>query len=378
MKHFSAAGDALAGRSERVEVARLNLLAGREALRATAYDRARAYARTGLALLGEEGWDDAYELARDLHVEQMRAEAFHADAADTPEAERVFRSARARVRTESDRTDLCVEWITLLTTRRQLARAIEVGRGRLAELGIPMPDRVTPDLVREKRESIRRLRAGRSIDELALLPGLRSPIHEGAIKTLVALVPAAFFLDGSLRGWLHMQVVALSLEHGMCDAAPYCFSGYGTLLAGALRRADGGCIVRAARARAERSLRERAPRRAARVPLRRLARLVGPSVPRGKGHAAPRLRARAHERRHDARDVRFDRAFGRLVLRERGPRRGGEDRALGDGHRVSPQGSRYGRRERDARPLRGGAPRRALHRRISGAPPRATSRSGRG
>jgi serine/threonine protein kinase/predicted ATPase len=230
VQHFNAARETLTERSDLLEVASLNLLASRQALRATAYDRARSYARAGLALVGEQGWGDAYRLARDLHVECMRAETFADDASEPVEAGRLFDLVRSRAQSESDRTDVCVEWISLLTMRRQLVQAIAVGRERLEELGIGLPLKVTPEVLVLQRERIRRLQGGRGTSELASLPELTSIVHEGAVRTLVALVPAAFFLDAALLAWIHTTVVALSIEHGVCDAASFSFSGYGTQL----------------------------------------------------------------------------------------------------------------------------------------------------
>jgi serine/threonine protein kinase/predicted ATPase len=252
-QHFNAARETIEDRAERLEVGRLDLLASRDALRATAYDRARGYARAGLAFLGEEGWKDAYEVTRDLHVAQMWAEAFADDAEGSQEAERVFQAARARVTSESDRTALHFERISILTMRRQLSRAMDAGRERLAELGISIPTLVTLDMLRAQREAIRTLQGGRSAGELLALPDIRSEVHEGAIRTIVALIPVAFFIDANLRAWLHMSVVLLSLEHGLCDAASYSLSGYGTLLRGIFdEQAEAAAFGRAAFALHER------------------------------------------------------------------------------------------------------------------------------
>jgi predicted ATPase/serine/threonine protein kinase len=231
-QHFNAARETIDTRDGRLEAASIDLLAGREALRATAYERAQGYARAGLAFLGDEGWSHRYELARDLCVALMWAEAFADDAAGVEGAARAFEEARARARSEADKTALWFEWISILTMRRKVDRALEAGRDHLAELGFEIPQAITRETLRTQREAIRALQAGRTAQELLALPDLRSEVHEAAIRTIVALIPVAFFKDALLRAWLHMSVVLLSLEHGLCDAAPYSLSGYGTILRG--------------------------------------------------------------------------------------------------------------------------------------------------
>jgi predicted ATPase len=244
VQHLNLARRLLERREERVRAAELNMLASREALLATAHERAQEYARTGLALLGTEGWRDAYALARDLHLEAMCAESF---AGDATAARACFDAARAEVTSESDKTALYVAWIDLETTRRNLGSALDATRERLAQLGVAMPDKVTLERLKEEHLAIRALRARRSVEELLYLPELSDPVHAGVIRTLVAAVPAAFFRDSLLRAWLHFTVVRTSLEHGVCEASSYGFSGYGTALSGLFdRHAEGAAFGRLA------------------------------------------------------------------------------------------------------------------------------------
>jgi predicted ATPase len=55
--------------SKRDELARLNLIAGRKAKAATAYEIAAGYIRTGLSLLTPESWQYQYELTLPLYTE---------------------------------------------------------------------------------------------------------------------------------------------------------------------------------------------------------------------------------------------------------------------------------------------------------------------
>jgi predicted ATPase len=260
VQHFNAARATIDDPAERAQVARLDLLASREALRATAYGHARGYAEAGLAFLGDDGWRDAlYDVARDLHLSRIWAEAF---AGDAGEAERTFRAARANVRGEADRTALHGEWIRILTMRGQLRAAIDAGREHLRSLGVEMPETVTPEMLRAQRDAIRRLLGPRGAGALLALPDLASEVQEGAIRTLVALVPPAFFLDAALRAWIQMTVVLLSAQYGLCDAASYSVSGYGSLLRAVFEEHDeAASFGRAALALHDRFPDDRAPAR---------------------------------------------------------------------------------------------------------------------
>src|SRR5439155_26584804 len=71
VQHLNAGRELAERRPERVRLAELNLVAAREAQLATAYGAACTYAKVGLALLGDAGWEDAYATARDLRIEEM-------------------------------------------------------------------------------------------------------------------------------------------------------------------------------------------------------------------------------------------------------------------------------------------------------------------
>src|SRR5207247_9953562 len=101
--------------------------------------------------------------------------------------------------------------------------------------------------------ALRALRGIRRTDDLLHLPEALDPRTVGAIRILVALVPAAFFLDENVRAWLHLKIVGLSLVHGLSNESSYGFSGYGTLLISRFHKiAEGAAFGRLALAMNER------------------------------------------------------------------------------------------------------------------------------
>src|SRR3981081_1437499 len=89
--HLIASGD------ERERVADLNLIAGKRAKSATAYDAALKYLRAGSALLTEETWHRNYELV--FSIEHLMAECEMLTAEMVVAEDRMLRlSQRARNR----------------------------------------------------------------------------------------------------------------------------------------------------------------------------------------------------------------------------------------------------------------------------------------
>jgi predicted ATPase len=237
VQHLNAARDLLVDAAERRRVAELNLLACRQAQRATAYVRARDHARFGLELLGEAAWSEAYEVTRDLHLACMAAETFAGDAAAAAEC---FTRARANLTVPADKTRLYVEWIGLQTSRGHLAEAVDIGRERLHELGVSVPAKASVLGVLAQYGRCRYHQGRLRTSDLLHLMKLEDPVREGAIELVVAMAPAAFFLDSNLLAWLALEGVALSLRYGVSNVSAYCFAVYGTVLTAVFGKHDEG------------------------------------------------------------------------------------------------------------------------------------------
>ena len=66
--------DLLEEQLEKEELARLNLIAGKKAKDATAYETAAKYLNVGLGLLTSDCWKYNYDIALSLHINAAEAE----------------------------------------------------------------------------------------------------------------------------------------------------------------------------------------------------------------------------------------------------------------------------------------------------------------
>jgi predicted ATPase len=220
--HFHGARVLLTDPVERGRVAELYLRASRQAWLATAYGRARELARSGLELLGDSAWSEAYERTRDLSLAEIEA-TFLAGGQEAAAAS--FEATRAHVMGQGDRARVYTAWLALLIGRGQFAEAIRVGREALAELSETLPSRGLR--ARNILLHARTARAHRAIDALLGLPPLEDPRIDGVMRILTCLMPAAYFADAKLFTWIALRAAHLSMDHGVCDVSSYAFVGYG-------------------------------------------------------------------------------------------------------------------------------------------------------
>jgi predicted ATPase len=236
VQHLNAGRDLIAPGPERTELAELNLLAAREALRATAYDAARTCAAAGAALLGEAGWRDAYATLRALEVERMRAEFL---AGDVLRARETFEATRERSASVTDRTDLTIAWIELQSSRCDFVSAVASGRERLREIGISIPRRATPLSVLLQFIATRWTQARRSAGDLAALPTLTEPERASVMNLLMAMTPAAYWVSSDLVGTIALKLARMSMRYGVSAVSAYGFATYGVVLTAAFgKRAE--------------------------------------------------------------------------------------------------------------------------------------------
>jgi hypothetical protein len=228
--HMNLGRALLVTRAERVRLAELNLLATSEAILATAYGAAKSHAAVALDLLGEDGWRDAYGLARDLQAARMRAEFL---GGNIERARECFDAARVRVLARDDRTDLYVAWVELQSNRGAFEDAIASARERLDELGVWFPQHVTSLSVLLQYVATRWAQRGRTAEALRTLAPSTDPKRASAMKVLMAMTPAAYWISSDLAGWISLKLAQMSMRHGVSEASSYGFATYGVILEGA-------------------------------------------------------------------------------------------------------------------------------------------------
>src|SRR6266446_5296932 len=132
---------------EREQVATFNLMAGKRAKAATAYAAALRYFAVGRALLGENGWEQCYQLTFDLELNSGECEYLTGQLASA-EARLSLLSTRARTIVHAA-AGTCVR-INLYTTLDRSNRAVEVGLEYLRRVDARWPQHATAQDVQQE------------------------------------------------------------------------------------------------------------------------------------------------------------------------------------------------------------------------------------
>ncbi|MBR8837763.1 MAG: protein kinase [Stigonema ocellatum SAG 48.90 = DSM 106950] len=127
--------------TEREELAKLNLIAGRKAKNSTAYSAAVKYFAVGRNLLASDRWQNQYKLTLPLYVEATEAAYLNTDI---DEMEALAEVVLQQAKTALDTVKVYGVRINAYTSQGQLLEAINTGLTVLKQFEIDVPE--SPDL----------------------------------------------------------------------------------------------------------------------------------------------------------------------------------------------------------------------------------------
>jgi predicted ATPase len=237
VQHLNAAASLLQTPTERRRLAELNLMAARQAKRATACTTALEHLEHAIALLDEDPWRTDYELCRALHWERMEATSL---AGDRQRALQLFDELLPRLASDEERIDLYVTRIGLDSAHAQWQEAIDSARRALALCQEELPRRANAASILREYAAVRWRQRRQPTAALMALPALDDRKKQGAMKVLIEVAPAAYCCSTELLTVCLLRIARLSLRYGISDASAYGLAGYGVVLSGAFGKHEEG------------------------------------------------------------------------------------------------------------------------------------------
>ena len=215
--------------AESTDLRQLNLLAGKKAKAAVAFEAARAYLEVAVSLLPAQAWGELYQEAFTIHLELAESEYA---IAEFSAADARFGVLLANAQSRIDRAKVYGLRVDLYLASGRYADALAVTLEALQLLDI---DCSGPDSVTEQRTSLElaRLRAnlrGRSIAALADAPLLKNAEIQSAIELLASTSSAVYITQPDLYTLALYRALNLTLESGNCPESCRIFQAYGMKL----------------------------------------------------------------------------------------------------------------------------------------------------
>ena len=207
---------------EKLQLAELNMIAGRKAKASTAYKSALNYFSAGIQLLGDDLWENRHDLAYQLQFERAESEYL---SRNFDEALRQFDALLAHARTTLEKADIHRVVVDLYYTTGALDEAIARGQEALRLFGIDIPSHPSHEKVAAEYEAIWQSLGHRPIEELIDLPLMTDPEIKAAMSILAVLFAPSIVTDRNLLLLCGCHMVSMSIRFGNCDASVMAY-GY--------------------------------------------------------------------------------------------------------------------------------------------------------
>ncbi len=211
---------------ERVQLAELNLIAGKRAKESTAYASALTYLNTGAALLAEDRSERRHELIFALDLSRAECEFLTGQLSVADER---LAALSNRATTTVEQASVACLHINVCTVLDQSDRAVAVCLNYLRQVGVGWSPHPKDEEERREYDRIWSLLGSRTIEDLIDLPLMDDPASFATVEVLSKIVAPAVFTDANLASMTICKAISLSLERGNCDASCVAYAMLGKI-----------------------------------------------------------------------------------------------------------------------------------------------------
>ncbi len=219
----------LAGQSEGEKLARLNLIAGKKAKAATAYEPALTYLKVGLDSLSQNSWHVQYDLTLALYVEAAETACLCGDFEQMAQlTEVVLQKATSLL----DRVRIYEVKLLADKAQNKQSEAVKTALTVLKLLGIRFPDSPSQfDIILGLLETKFNLWK-KPIEDLINLPTMSDPKMLAAMRIMSNVINAVYLSAPQLFPLMVFKQVNLSIKYGNAAPSTFAYITYGTILCG--------------------------------------------------------------------------------------------------------------------------------------------------
>jgi predicted ATPase/class 3 adenylate cyclase len=231
VNHLDLGVAKLESKTERLDLAALNLEAARVAHASLAFDAAAHYLATGISLLPGDAWEKATKLALALH--DLAADTAMARG-DMDGLDRFGDIVLERATTALDRMNIYRHKLRADVVRTRYAEAVDLALEVLKDAGVVLPRKPHPGHALWAIAMTWRAMEGRKPLELASLKPMERAEDRAILDVLTSAAPAAYFAEPDLLPLIGLKAAQLSMRLGNAPSSAYGYSICGLILCGVL------------------------------------------------------------------------------------------------------------------------------------------------
>jgi predicted ATPase len=223
----------LTDHDEKVQVATIDLRAGRKAKASAAYVSARAFFAAGMAPLDEREWGSQYELTFSLWLERAECELL---TGNFEQAEQLIGELLRRTTSNIDQTAVYRLKAQFHVMKSENQQAVASALTCLRLFGIDLPTHPTFEQVQAEYETVWQTLNGRQIESLIDLPMMTDPEMQAVMPVFSVLPAPAYFTDFRLYCLQSCRMVKVSMQYGTSGPSAHSYACLALMLGPAFHR----------------------------------------------------------------------------------------------------------------------------------------------
>ncbi|HEY9613635.1 trifunctional serine/threonine-protein kinase/ATP-binding protein/sensor histidine kinase [Allocoleopsis sp.] len=237
VNQLNIGAELLTQQSEKDKLAQLNLIAGKKAKGATAYEAAVRYLNAGLDVLASDSWQQQYDLSLALYEEATEAAYLCGDFQQMEQLAEVVQNCTKTVLEKLKIYDIKIQ---AHLSEGHPQEAINIGLQVLNLLGVELPaDPIQLD-IQNRLEATASLYSNQDIQDLINLPEMTSSEKLAALFILSSIIPATFMCAAQLFVPIVLEAVNLSIKYGNAALSAFGYVSYALILCGDILTLESG------------------------------------------------------------------------------------------------------------------------------------------
>lgn len=241
VNHLNESSNLITEKSEKDQLAKLNLQAGKKAKTSVAYQLSLIYFERGIKLLPVNSWEKDYDLAMELHLEKLESLFLNTMFEQVePFAQIILQFSKFFYDTAKVYKILSLIFYIQL----QPDKAIDYNRKALAELDVYMPASAEElqKSINQKQININVLLSKINVSNLVNLPITSDLKYLSVISILQNIISSTITTNYPLFLWVLLTQLELCLEYGNSPQSPIVYCYYGMVLCSSNENLDQGYI----------------------------------------------------------------------------------------------------------------------------------------
>ncbi|MBD2562415.1 MULTISPECIES: AAA family ATPase [Nostoc] len=229
VNQLNLAVELIVEKTEKDELLRLNLIAGKKAKASTAYTPAKRFLSVAMNLLTENNWIEQYEQTFTLFRELAECEFL---TGNLEQAEKTFEILFNKAASHVDKSNIYMLQIRLYQVAGRYEEALTLGLEALKLFGVIFPDtheQVQAAIAIEKNQVLTNL-GNRQISDLINALIIQDPNIKTVISLLTTLGPPTYLGRPHLFPLVVLKAVNYSLKFGNTEDSCFAYSMYAMLL----------------------------------------------------------------------------------------------------------------------------------------------------